>query len=266
MVIAPQQEGKGRSFTATCLATIEAGALWQGGDNKSDLLRPAWAMFAGSENELRPFMANLTLGRRALIHGKQYSRRSSDGALEFLKSAGFSVSWQREAEGAIATIFLPDLFSLDPGMVDPSGIRFVLAPPSSWLQAQVVNAGPAVKHAARLGYPIKEEDLAPLVPFAMLFCAYVDRRTRCPIPSGDRFPLQLMLACLSNGLASWPTLDRSTYRDREFGQHSRMLFIAKETETVGLDRVLAFEAKHETFEALLAAEVARYFDLTKGKG
>jgi hypothetical protein len=266
LVIAPPDGGKGRSFKAICLASIEAGALWRGGDHKLDVSRPVWAMFAGSEDEIRPFLANLMRGNRALVASRQngYSRRrSNEGAVEFLRSAGYSVLWQRLEEGSVATIYLPDLFNFDPGMVDPFMIRFVLAPPATFLAEQKIDTVSAVRHAAKLGYPLTKEQLAALVPFAMLFCATLDRRTRYPIPMDPRFPLHLLLVCLNEGLASWPPPEQS-YQDRGFGQHRDFLFEVEGLAEVGIPHVLVFNAPHDRFKEVLAREVSLFFSSVKG--
>lgn len=267
VTIEPQKEGKGRSFSAVCLATIEADRLWPGGDAVTDNNRPVWAMFTGTDNEVRPFVANLLLGRKAEFekdNAYRYTTRKRGERLEILRSAGYQITYQREAEGTIATVFLPDLFRLDPGMVDVDGARFIVLPSREWALAQKVDVAPIVQHGRSLGYPIEEEALASLTPMAFLFAAYLDRRTRCPLLSDGRFYLQLLLACLHNGLASWSNAKDRYYRETEFGKHADMLFFEKDTADVGLLPGIAFNAAHEAIEEVLASEVDRFFKLTGG--
>jgi len=263
--IAPQTEGKGRTFRATLLASVEADLLWPGGQTVSDNLRPAWAMFGGSDQELRAFMANLTLGRKAYFpkSPNDYSRRKAD-CLEILKSSGYQVTWQREEEGSLATIFLPELFQIDPGMVDPAGARFVLLPTQAWAAEQNLDVPSLVAHANLCNYlEFSPEQLAAWAPMSYLFAAYLDRRTRCPLVADGRFYFQLMLSCLEHGLASFAT-PPDLYRHSDslgFGQYPKHQYHESGTTTVGLLPGLAFNASHETLDAVLAREVALFFKL-----
>ena len=261
--IAPQTEsGKGRTFRATLLASVEADLLWPGGQTASDNLRPVWAMFGGSDQELRAFMANLTLGRKAHFPkpSNDYSRRKVN-CLEILKSAGYQITWQREEEGSLATIFLPDLFQIDPGMVDPAGARFVLLPTKTWAHTQSLDIPSLVAHANLCNYQeFSPEQLAAWAPMSFLFAAYLDRRTRCPLVADGRFYYQLMLSCLEHGLASFATTP-NRYSEEFFGQHPKQQYHENDTSSVGLLPGLAFNSNHETLDALLAREVALFFKL-----
>jgi hypothetical protein len=261
IVIAPQTEGKGRSFAAVCVGTIEADSLWDGGQTATENMRPVWALFAGSDAELRPFMANLRTGRKAqFIKGTGYYGKKQE-RLETLRSAGYQIAWQREAEGSLATMYLPEIFQIDPGMVDTREVRFIVLPSVDWAPAQIIDPGPIVQHARKLGGPLGSEEIAALVPLAFLFCAYLDRRTRRPIYSDGRFHMQLLLACLTQGLASWPTDDSYRWRpDREkFGRHSHFQFRQTTTEAARVGEGLAFHATHEQVDTILAEQVQQFF-------
>lgn len=261
--ILPVVEGKGRVFHAILLASVEADLLWPGGLTSNDNVRPVWAMFAGSDQELRAFVANLQMGRKANLPRAGY-RRGKEERLEFLKSAGYQTIWQREEEGSIVTLFLPELFQMDPGMVDQIGIKFVLLPTSEWHSRQVVDVAPLMRHVERCGYAFPQEAVAEMGPIAFLFSAYVDRRTRCPLVADGRFYLQLMLSCLKNGLATFAGPDDHYYhsRDLAFGVHPHRQYFESQTQAVGLTPGIAFSADHATFEKLLAQEVDLFFKLT----
>ena len=260
--ILPQKEGKGRVFSALCLATVEAKALWAGG--YGDDMRPVWSMFAGSDTELRAFVANLQMGKKAVfLRDSRYSYRKSD-KLELLKSAGYVYTWQREAEGSVVTVFLPDLFRLDPGMVDPKGASFIVLPSVEWSKVQKLEDREILQHALKLNYSLPATKVQSLIPMAFLFAAYLDRRTRAPLLSDGRFYVQLFLSCLSAGLATFTTDQHSSYRDPKFGVHSRIGFTETDTLDVGLLPGVAFDATHEEIEKLLADEVAQFFSLTRG--
>lgn len=264
-VIEPQTEGKGRSFSAVCLASVEADLLWEGGQTNTEEKRPVWAMFAGSEQELRPFMANLRTGRRIELPNEYGHSRSE--RMTFLKSARHTVTWQREVEGSIATVYLPELFLMDPGMVDPDGIAFVVLPSDAWSKSQVIDQAPLVQHVAPLvprNYdrsPVLTEDtIAEMVPLAFLFASYLDRRTRCPLLADGRFYLQLMLACLEEGVASLPA-ERHGY-SREWGVGQRFGFIATGTKELGMSHGIAFKAEHHEIDKILAEQVTLFFNMT----
>jgi hypothetical protein len=270
-VIQPKDEGKGRSFSATCVAFATADSLWESGGKT---IRPVWAMFATSDAELKPFMANLKLGRKAEKASNAHQRRGGDEErLEFLKSAGYQITWQRAEEGSIATIFHPDLFRLDPGMVDPSGIKFVLIVPTDLSDAQQLDVESAVKHVHPMFPTLDVAFLSSLVPTACLFAAFLDRRTRCPLVADTRFYLQLLVASLDRGFASLPGRNaRYNNTDRDWGLHSGhgfnleiggQSYARQGIETIGLKHAISVFGSHEVFEAFLADEVTLFFERTK---
>ena len=282
--IEPKVAGKGRSFRASCVAYVLADSLWDGGLTDSKFDRPVYATFLGSDAELRPFVANLMLGRGAL--GNSNSSYRSKG-FEFLKSAGFKYTWQREDEGSLVTVFLPELFLLDPGMVDPKVARFVVLPPAKWAAQQALDLAAIVKHCKKLPLvralntaPVKayeydtrpenfkplmaEERMASLAATAYLFASYLDRRTRAPLPADGRFYLQLMLACLKNGLASFASVAGDYSNEKTFGKNG-LGFKESNMAVAGFLPGVAFKATHEDLEKLLAEEIALFFKMAKGK-
>jgi hypothetical protein len=261
--IEPQADRKGRTFAATLLGTIEADSLWERGT--SDAIRPVWAVFTGTEDALRPFAANLRLGRKATFPSN--SRKAE--TLELLKTAGYQYVWQREPEGSILTVFLPDLFRLDPGMVDPDGAKFVILPDAAWLRDQKIDTESrlysyALSLMGQDSHAKFDVSMMPvLIPLAFLFSAYLDRRTRVPLLSDGRFYVQLLLACLRDGLASFSS-DRGSFRwgRREAGFGCNFSFVELGTCGLGMVPGIAFSATHEQIDSLLAAEVAVFFKRT----
>jgi hypothetical protein len=276
LIIQPSGE-KGRSFQATLLASVTADALWSGGSTATDDVRPVWSMYAGSEQSLRAFVANLRCGRKAAYagSGKGFGSRRGEKRLEVLKSAHYQLTWQRADIGSLATLFLPDLFRADPGMVDPVGASFVLLPPRSWADAQTIDdadVARATRHVAALvddngngnGYPIKPEALAELVPIAALFAVYLDRRVRLPLVADLAFYLQLLLACLDTGLASWSETGAERYRAEDaghWGEARDLGFDERGTAAVGLLPGVALKATHEAIGELLAEQATIYFQM-----
>ena len=266
VVIAPAVEGKGRTFRATLLACVESDLLWQGGLNSGDNIRPVWAMFCGSDQELRAFAANLQMGRKITLMGQRNGYRRKEERMEFMKSSGYQTIWQREEEGSILTVMLPELFQIDPGMVDPVGIKFVVLPTQDWHDSQELDVEPMVRHVKRLkDYDQVGDWVIDWAPTAFLFASYLDRRTRCPLVADGRFFLQLMLACLRHGAATFAAPSGYSYsRDLGFGVHQNRQYFEDGTAGVGLRPGISFSCDHESFEKLLAQEVDLFFRLTRG--
>jgi hypothetical protein len=270
--IEPKSEGKegkevkGRTFRAVLLASVEADLLWRGGSSgATDSMRPVWAMFAGSDQELRAFMANLTAGRLVMCEKRYgYYRSGKQERLEFLRSAGYQTIWQREDEGVVATIYLPDLFKLDPGMVDPSGIGFVILPTQEWHAQQILPTFALALHLERCGYELGSEWAQEWATTAHLFAAYLDRRTRCPLIADGRFYTQLLAACLKNKLASFAPKDSFSH-SQDFGVHKEHDYHETDTQLVGFRKGLVFRSDHTKFETVLAQEVEIFFRVTEGR-
>jgi hypothetical protein len=278
ITIAPKEEGKGRSFRAMCLAMVQADCLSPLAPN-SDVVRPVLAVFAAGDAELRPFVTNLQLGRKAEFDG---GSRRDKVRVEFLRSGGYQVFTQRETEGAIATVCIPDLFRIDPGMVDPDAIRFVTLPRAAWLHQEPEDRAEAselrdtyrmmVRYVTGIGFDqLTEDHLMRLAPLSYLFAAFLDRRTRCPILADGRFYLHLLLACLRDGLAGFARDKRPSgygYHDRRpLGYAAEFdSFVVEGATEAGFGGAIAFKAKHEEFETLLAAETTVFVQKTGTPG
>jgi len=235
LVIQPKVEGKGRSFSAMMLTHVIAESLWPSGN---DAKRPVFMSFVGTDNELRPFVANLRLGRKAEAG---YRGREK---FEVLKSAGFQCAWQRTPKGTRVDIFAPELFALDPGMVDPAGVKFIILPARTWLKPLDVPVPECVPED-------REEDVRAL---AALFIAYLDRRTRCPLVPDPRFWVQVLANALDQGLASFSRTDSWA---RTWGTGGA--FREVNTEVAGFGPGLLFHSSHETLETFLAEQVRIFF-------
>lgn len=215
------KSGKTRSFSAALLGYLTADWLWPGGQSSTSAIRPVYAVVGGTESSLRPFLANIRKGRKAALtssHTRGWSRSSN--WVEFLKTAGYAYVWQRGAQFHSVTIFLPQLFQVDPGMIDKEDCQFLSAPPMWWVKQQraVLDADrPArvqiLAHANRLhlgdsgnglGCPkLTDDELLELVPMAAHFVMMLDRRTRRPLINNLGFAVQLYLAALAQELATY---------------------------------------------------------------
>jgi len=310
LAIAQQEGKKGRAGRAYCLSATTANALWEGGasapssslTDRSDIHRPVHAVFLGSDDELKAFAANLQMGREALDLKDRHSKSKS--GFSFLKSAGFRHIWQRELEFiklpdgkeqinnvSILTVYLPELFAFDPGMVDPENVRFVCLPSKAWADAQAgIDHDKVVQYARRLptvkalnappkderGYrdtrsehvpKMPDERLRTLVTPACFFAARLDRVTRAPIPPDDRFSLHLLLEALKDGHATFTTDRRGyeySYDTRPFGENPAHGFKSFGLEEAGYLPPIAYKATQKETETLLARCVEQFFDRAKG--
>jgi hypothetical protein len=238
LVIQPSEKGKGRAFAATLVSYVEATAFVP---RANDTIRPVHLTLAGTENELRPFVANLRTGKKAECG---YRGREK---YEVLKSAGYQCAWQRTPKGAIVTLWAPDLFNLDPGMVDPKGVGFLLSPSRDWFRSSNVDV-PAC---------VPEDRVSDVRALASLFIAFLDRRTRCPLIPDPRFYVQVLANALDQGLASFSTDNRHLWQ-KLWGENSSG-FEEYNTDAVGFARGVQFNASHETLETFLAEQVQVYF-------
>lgn len=241
LTIQPQKEGKGRAFSATLVSYVECRSISERGN---DTLRPIFMALAGTDQELRPFIANLRTGKKA--EDTSGYRRSRE-KYEVLKSSGFQVSWQRHAKGTLVNIFAPDVFCLDPGMVDPKGVQFVLLPAKSWLRPSTVDVPDFVPED-------RKDDVRSLAP---LFIAYLDRRTRCPLIPDPAFHVRVLANAIGEGLATFSRTDANRYSEA-WGESSALVEYG--TDEVGLAPGVFFSATHDVLEEFLARQVKEHFE------
>ena len=208
-IVQGDETKKGRSFGATLLASAACNRLWDAGD--SDAQRPVFAVFGGTDAEMGPFEANLREGRPC---GPE--KGSATSRLEFLRSAGYEWTRQRNEEGVVLTAYLPDVFAHDPGFVDPKFVRFAVLPSKSWAAEQrraigetairealahidhtfdfgSDHADPRMRSTAEARATFRTR-LAEMIPTACLFVAALDKRVRAPVIPDLAFQVQLFLA------------------------------------------------------------------------
>jgi hypothetical protein len=296
---APRVPTKTRAFRATYLAHICANPWRPGGEASAETTRPVWLLFAAPERAARPFVANLQTGHRALLQPYEAAgggRGGSPVAVELLKSAGYRFLWQRVPGGpagpvALVTAYLPALFTLDPGLIDPAGVAFLALTPAWWiareqarLAADPTTTAAVGAHLAALGLagaprpgggpPWTAEELLALLPQAVHAVTYLERRTTRPLVSTPAFALQLFLAALERGIltmahptdpggrlpAGRPGVPANA-DDCWAGARSPAQpgFVACQTAAVGLAPPVACRVDHPTLDAFLGAEVTRFF-------
>lgn len=243
LTIEPPKEGKGRSFRASLVASVEIRTV---SDRSNDTKRPVFMAFAGTDNEVRPFVANIRTGKKAEGGYKSRDR------YEILKSAGYQCTWQRSVKGTLATLFAPDLFCLDPGMVDPKGVSFCLMPDVKWTSPSDLELPDCVPAD-------RADEVRRLAPLSI---AYLDRRTRCPLVPDPRFYVQVLAHALDESLAFFPSTSSYSYQ-QTWGELRS--FEAEGLEELGMHTPLFFSAKHDVLEEFLARQVKTFFEMPESR-
>jgi hypothetical protein len=281
---------KTRRFQVTYLAHLCANAWWSGGQSVAYATRPAWLLFAATERAARPFIANLQTGHRAALvpyRPDATFQLSPVAQLELLKSAGYRFLWQRLTGGAagpqaLVTAYLPDLFVLDPGMIDPEGVAFVALTPTWWatretarLRQDAALCATIVRHMTALAADRRDawriwdaNTLLAHVAQAVHCVSFVERRTSRPLVSTPAFSLQLFLAGLEEGLWTLPHLTAAgqarplSTPDDAWSWARRpgtTPVVAYGTDAAGLEPIVACRTTHTALDAFLAEQVTRYF-------
>lgn len=218
-----KDDGKGRTFQAHLLAWIDAPNYFDHGHcTSANKTRPVWMAVATTSQAARPFSINMLRGTTAAQTG--YYSSSHPPKWELVRAAKYRKHHRKAAGGVVTTFFIPELFALNPGMVDPDYIRFVMLPSTKWIESQSM--------------PVEDAE-------ALLFLAYLDRRTRFPFPQDVAFARRLLAACQAGGLASGSGGWSRNYQEHGFGN-------------LGLRRGIGFNALHETFGEILADEIQTY--------
>lgn len=219
------EQGKGRAFEGAMLAYVTCTAVhFNVGE-----LRPAWAVIATDGGSAKPVLANIRLGRALQFGGK---------VVKFLARTGYRYDQQVHPEGALFTIYVPQLFAFDAAVDDM--VQFVVLVEKARVQAF---DWPRAAVQAWLTKVRREmpDDAFALVPF---FAAYLDRRCKIPLPSSLKFQAQLLAGLMiENGAFLSGTLNQCK---------------AEGLDTLGLHRALYVSAKHDTFKEFCMEEVQRY--------
>lgn len=249
LLIVTGEEGKGRSFRATLLASVEADGMWDGGEGAGDVHRPIWAMLGAGEGDFGPFVANLRCGRKAEDQGRGWRGRDRE-RYEFLRSAGYAWAVQHHSTAGAAAIqvYLPDLFRHNVGMVDPEGVRFGVLPPLMWLEERgwsATKVDECTAHVQRCGTDRPLTSLESAIRLAPLVIGALSQRSRIPIPRDATLWAQVAVAALDQGLATMAAEGRFGYA--EYG-----------LSDVGLAPGLAWRSTHEQLETLMSEQVALY--------
>jgi len=231
MKIASGKTEKSRVFTVRRLAYLRADRLWEAKRGKASEVFPAMLCFLGSRAETQAFSANLKAGRGAMCERDIFIVQPK---------AGYRWIAQEVPGGVVSTVYLPQLFHLEP-VEDPGWVRFVFAPPGWWIREQ----------AAEVRLEVTGEDPQEVAQ-AALFAAFLDRRTTMPVLRDLRFQLQLFRAAQK---APFTTHTCNRYQGFDFGGFA----------PCGLRPPLAIAASYDTVIDFLKKQIAIYRENHHGK-
>lgn len=269
------KKNKTRRFSASLLGYITADLLWEGGKAKTDDHRPVYLAVAGPPTTLNPFLANLKSGRKAILDIDSYGRGKEK--IHCLKSTSYETTMTAIGSDAVATMLLPEVFAVEPGMIDPDVCQFLSVPPQWWVDEQLAAltqdremVSSILSHAAALGLmsdgqqrpipiprPQTDEEILSLVPLATHFALCLDRRTRLPIIIDPRFFLQLYVSALDIGFSSVPG---NTGYGKFWGKQAWADgFKMVGTEALGFAPGVMFTASHEGGVDLFLAKNVRMY-------
>lgn len=228
---------KSRAFSVALIGRVSANALWEMGRNGS-CERPVLMMYAGTEQECRAFTANLRTGRR-VIHRSEKGRQ--EAVIEIPKSSGMRWSSRKVAAGTVVTVYLPELWALDPITQDTETLRLLVAVPTWWVDAQE----PRIREllGGESDEAVREAAVAGLV------AAHVDRRCPLPIVHDLGFHRQLYRAGVEAGAFRTVTSGRDFLAPK-----------AKPWPMAGIETVISARVKQEEFAELLRQETATYYE------
>lgn len=228
----------GKSWRVECLGLITADAYWSAPSGKA--YRPVYLCIAEREEIVRGFIAHLTAGRPAVLrsrHGHEEPRQVEHHAgLEWAEP-------QRTRDGiTIATAWLPELCRLDPGRM-PERIRFLFAPSTAWVEAQI--ATPLI---ADLG---PDRELQADAAVGSLFAAFVGTRTAWPIVPDPRFHAALWRAAQQQELCVAPSGSPG---------YPGGLWTYPAKGPAGIPSAVMVDCSHAEWEALLRTETRAFLE------
>jgi len=244
--IEPTSGRRGRTFSVALLNYITADCLWPLGASSPDreVHRPVYLSYAGTDQEVTAFTANLRSGRKAMVYS-EYDHCTMY-SLEVPRSAGFKFVRQQLSDGALAmTVYLPELWRIEPEVL-PDKISFLFAPPCWWLDLQA----PRLKLEHGSG-PNAQRQAA----IASYFAAFLDRRSPLPIINETAFHQRLWRAAREE---DW-LIEPHGYQGNRGKLYVYPDRVNKErTQLAGLELVRLVHVEHSAFAAFLGRQVELY--------
>jgi hypothetical protein len=169
-------------------------------------------------------------------------------------------------------------------MIDPKLCQFVMLPPLWWVAAQkeklyqdmelcerVLAHAKAVRLHKFGNVGFSEKDLVAQLPQAAYFAAFLDRRTRRPLPDTLDFYLQLYFYALKDGIATRHAPLReheSINRNEKWGwaRHKGLYYNEADIGQAGLLPGVAVQVPQRKLDEFLARQVQLYFSTQQKLG
>ncbi len=274
LLVESKADAKGRSFRGELLGYVSANEFWEGGSGAGrELIRPVFAMFACSDAEARPFVANLQIGNKAVV--KTEYDHDDHKKFEFMKSAKYTFVQQKHVlddssfpprSGVVVTVYLHDLFRTDDVMVDPDEVKFVLVPDREWLAPVKPEV---VEHLRKFLWSIdwpncsmsgpSEARIEYISRVCFLWAKQIMTRTKLPIPEDGRFFAQALAASLMKYSTFGDREERYCGWKREFGAIGGV--DSELDDRCGLGSPIATRMTHEQAAEFFAEQVDIFFRL-----
>lgn len=272
------ETSKGRSFSGTVPMLATSNNLW-GLGSAGESIRPIAAIIVASSQEARPLHAVLRDGGKAVLSGGDWGSASSV-PIEFPRSADYD-GWNCPqgilAEDAVAVhVWVPGLFRFVPPVVNEERVGFVVMPSIAdlydALKLYEAEVSDATDHAKLLGYPTRDLVALGIGPLfcglAAVWASHLQRRTIWAIPQRLAFRVQLLLACLKQGIVTMG--DRSMkirpYREeRSWWNGGLVDFTSMLHPKLGMHPGLATLANKKFLQEVLAHEVGLFDSMRRGK-
>ncbi len=236
LIVCPKEgERVSRAFSVRLVGYVTADPMWELGRSGAKARRPVWLSYMGTEAQVRAFTANARKGRRLQ---RVEGRFNDHETLEVPKSARFRCEVQRIGESSVATLYHPELCSIEPMVPDAQRIDFLSVIPAKWVDRQV--------DAAHAVGTVPPEDVRDAIVAARA-AACLDRRCPLPIVGDLAFHLRLYRAGLEVGL----------FREEARTSYGMPQIVPDAIPAV--ERVVACCATQEAFAELLKRETAAYF-------
>ncbi len=260
------KNSKGHSVTVHLEGFIAAQDFYDDRANP-DSARPVWAVFSGTEDNMRGFTANLIgLGIPARLHVD--GEEGEKGRIECPRSLGYKTSsfYDPEQRGAVALrVYLPAYAVTLAPLEEGEPIKFVKTTPTDWYQEQldwlrqqpevsraivehgerigIVEGGSSKYQRSQLSLPIKlnSAELLELIPHAAEVLELAMQVSHTTVIPTLAFAVQLYLAALSEGLFSLPHTAKSKQKDVQSDPDDRWFWARRRDmtsfECVGLNNI-----------------------------
>lgn len=246
-----------------------SSSLWELG-KKAESVRPLMCILAASEQEIGPLMANLREHGQATVSGGGIGAVGTAVAMEFPRRAGYAWSAPQpipEHAAVAHHIHHADTFGFVPVAPEAEVVKFAAMPAfadlDEVLRLNQADLEDARAHAFQLDYPVQDLHTLGVTPrfiaLAAVWAKTLQRRTIWAVPQKLAFRVQLLLACLKQGVVTMGDRDLApVYGGRPWWNAGAVSFTSMVHPGLPLHTGLATMVTASALEAILAVEVGRF--------